>query len=79
MAMIFEFWMYPEDGDTFDDDRATSGGLRALLDGFDGFAGVKRYESCSEPGRFVAVDDPGSARIVSESWMAARTVPRSES
>ena len=55
IAMIFEFWMNPDDSATFDDYQATSFGLRTELADLDGFAGVERYESCSEPGKFVAV------------------------
>ena len=55
IAMIFEFWMEPDDTSVFDEYSATSAELRRVLAGFDGFAGVERFESCSEPGKFVAV------------------------
>ncbi len=54
IAMIFEFWMTPGD-DVFADYSATSTELRAVLTDIDGFGGVERFESCSEPGKFVAV------------------------
>lgn len=54
MAMIFEFWMN-RDETVSDEYLATSFQLRKVLAGFDGFAGVERFESCSEPGKFVAI------------------------
>lgn len=61
--MIFEFWMDPNDNDVFDVYAATSAELRTVLDEVDGFGGVERFESCSEPGKFVALgffDDEGA-------------------
>lgn len=55
IAMIFEFWMNPHDREVFDEYSTTSAGLRDVLSAMDGFAGVERFESCSEPGKFVAV------------------------
>ena len=52
--MIFEFWMAPDE-DVLTDYSATSAELRELLGGLDGFNGVERFESCSEPGKFVAI------------------------
>ncbi len=55
IAMIFEFWMDPDDTDAFDDYAATSAGLRTVLGDLDGFSGVERFESCTQPGKFVAI------------------------
>ena len=54
IAMIFEFWMRPGD-DVSAVHSAMATDLRALLDDIDGFAGVERFGSCSEPGKFVAI------------------------
>lgn len=52
--MIFEFWMAPG-ADNFADYSATSSALPNLLSDMEGFGGVERFESCSEPGKFVAI------------------------
>ncbi len=54
IAMIFEFWMNPDDA-LQDQYAATSSALRTVLADIDGFAGVERYESCRQPGKFVAI------------------------
>ncbi len=54
IVMIFEFWMN-SDETVSDEYLTTSSELREKLTGFDGFAGVERFESCSEPGKFVAI------------------------
>ena len=46
--------MAPGD-DVAADYAATSAGLRELLVDLDGFGGVERFESCTEPGKFVAI------------------------
>lgn len=53
--MIFEFWMDSNDNNVLEDYAATSAKLRELLTRFEGFDGVERFESCSQPGKFVAV------------------------
>lgn len=55
IAMIFEFWMKLDDTEVVDEYSATSAGLRTVLEQVDGFGGVERFESCSEPGKFVAI------------------------
>jgi heme-degrading monooxygenase HmoA len=55
IAMIFEFWMDPTNDDLFDEYSATSAELRSALAEIDGFGGVERFQSCTEPGKFVAV------------------------
>ena len=55
IAMIFEFWMDMTDEAMVAEYHTTSSRLREVLDGIDGFAGVERFESCAEPGKFVAV------------------------
>ncbi len=55
IAMIFEFWMEPADTATFESYMTTAAGLRAVLGDIDGFGGVERFESCTQPGKFVAI------------------------
>jgi heme-degrading monooxygenase HmoA len=55
IAMIFEFWFDPDKPDVFDEYLVASAELRTHLAGLDGFGGVGRFESCSEPGKFVAI------------------------
>lgn len=55
IAMIFEYWMDGSDADLADDYNATSARLRELLAEVDGFAGVERFASCSEPDKFLTV------------------------
>ncbi len=55
IAMIFEFWMDLDDPETFNAYSATSTALRKALEDIDGFGGVERFESCTEPGKFVAI------------------------
>ena len=52
--MVFEFWMAPGE-DVAAEYTATSNALRDLLGDLDGFGGVERFESCTEPGKFVAI------------------------
>ncbi len=52
--MIFEFWIRPGKA-VLADYTAMSSDLRILLADIDGFRGVERFESSSEPGRFVAI------------------------
>jgi heme-degrading monooxygenase HmoA len=54
IAMIFEFWL-DTDGGVVDEYGTTATELRELLVGLDGFEGVERFESCSEPGKFAAL------------------------
>ena len=54
IAMIFEFWMTSDDDDAAEY-LATSTGLRGALGRMDGFGGVERFESCTEPGKFLAI------------------------
>ena len=53
--MIFEFWMDSTDDDLFDEYSAMSAELRSVVANIDAFAGVERFESCTEPGKFVAL------------------------
>lgn len=55
IAMIFEFWMNPDDDVVLDEYQAESGKLRELLPGIDGFEEIERFESLGEPGKFVAI------------------------
>jgi len=54
IVMIFEFWIRPDQA-VLADYTAMSSDLRILLAHIDGFRGVERFESSSEPGRFVAI------------------------
>lgn len=51
--MIFEYWM--SNHGVQDEYTATSAGLRCELAEFAGFRAVERFESCGEPGKFVAI------------------------
>ena len=50
--MIFELWPKPEQRDAYFELAAE---LRPLLEGIDGFISVERFESVSEPGKFVSL------------------------
>ena len=62
IAMIFEYGVRPGREEEY---RSESAELRARLRGRDGFHGVERFESCAEPGRFVAVGFFADERAVS--------------
>ncbi len=52
IVVIFELWPKPEHkADYFE----LAGELRPLLEGIDGFISVERFESVSEPGKFVSL------------------------
>ena len=53
--MVFEFWMDTGDARVAEEYGAISEALRAEVAGVEGFAGVERFESCSEPGKFLAL------------------------
>jgi heme-degrading monooxygenase HmoA len=53
--MIFEFWMDPDDTETYEAYLAESARLRELLPDLDGFEGIERFQSTSTPGKFVAI------------------------
>jgi len=53
--MIFEYWMDPDNQLVNDEYSSTSATLRTVLADVVGFGGVERFESCSEPGKFVAI------------------------
>lgn len=55
IAMIFEFWFDASDPARYEEYLAESAALRDLLPGLDGFCGIERFESVSEPGKFVAI------------------------
>lgn len=74
--MIFEFWMAPGD-DVSTEYAATSAELRALLADVDGFGGVERLESCSDPGKFVAIGFFADEAAV-ERWRNDRTHRRAQ-
>ncbi|MCB9966284.1 MAG: antibiotic biosynthesis monooxygenase [Geminicoccaceae bacterium] len=52
IAVIFELWPKPEQRDAYFELAAE---LRPLLEGIDGFISVERFESVSEPGKFVSL------------------------
>ena len=52
MLMLFEFNLAPGAEDEYAD---VSARMRALVDNVSGFGGIERFESCSEPGRFIAI------------------------
>ncbi|MFB9248038.1 antibiotic biosynthesis monooxygenase family protein [Sphaerisporangium melleum] len=53
--MIFEFWFDPDDQETFEEYLAEATRLREALPAVDGFAGIERFTSVSEPGKFIAI------------------------
>lgn len=53
--MIFEFWFDLDDREAFEEYLAEAGRLRELLPELGGFEGIERFESVSEPGKFVAL------------------------
>ena len=52
IAVIFEFRPNPEQTDDYFD---TAASLRPLLEGRDGFVSIERFESVTEPGRFLSL------------------------
>lgn len=55
IAMIFEFSMDLDDNAVLEEYHAEASELRELLPDVDGFEGVERFESVSDPGKFVAL------------------------
>lgn len=52
IAMIFEYWLDPNAAEDY---YVESARLRELLPDLDGFEGIERFESTSEPGKFVSI------------------------
>ncbi len=52
IGIIFEVW--PKDGRQ-DAYLSMAGEMRSLLDGFDGFLSVERFQSLTEPGKLLSV------------------------
>ena len=52
IAIIFEVW--PKDGRQ-DDYLKMAGQMRSLLDDFDGFESVERFQSLTEPGKLLSL------------------------
>ena len=52
IAVIFESWPKPGSGSTY---LEMGEEMTSLVDGFDGFISIERFESVSEPGKFVAL------------------------
>jgi heme-degrading monooxygenase HmoA len=55
IAMVFEYWFDPDDPDTYTEYLSESDRLRELLPALEGFHGIERFESVTEPGKFVAI------------------------
>ena len=56
IAMIFEFWINPNDKTAYDAYLHEAAQLRPLLPSTeDGFYSIERFESLSEPGKFVSI------------------------
>jgi heme-degrading monooxygenase HmoA len=53
--MIFEFCFDPGDEAAYREYLEESARLRELLPGLDGFHGIERYRSDTDPARFVAI------------------------
>ncbi|WP_282605800.1 antibiotic biosynthesis monooxygenase [Pelagibius sp. Alg239-R121] len=52
IVVIFESWPKPDKGQTYLDMGQS---MMALVEGFDGFISIERFESVVEPGKFVAL------------------------
>ena len=52
IAVIFESWPKPELGDTY---LEMGQSMMSLVEGFDGFISIERFESVVQPGKFVAL------------------------
>jgi heme-degrading monooxygenase HmoA len=55
VAMIFEFWFDPDSPDRYEEYLRESAQVRHRLAGHDGFLGVERFQSTTDPHKFVAV------------------------
>ena len=52
IAVIFESWPKPGSGETY---LKMGQSMMSLVAGFDGFISIERFESVTEPGKFVAL------------------------
>jgi len=52
VVVIFESWPRKGDGATY---LKMGQSMSALVDGFDGFLSIERFESVTEPGKFLAL------------------------
>lgn len=52
IAVIFESWPKSGSGETYLEMGLS---MMALVEGFDGFISIERFESVTEPGKFVAL------------------------
>ncbi len=52
IAVIFESWPKPGSGDTY---LEMGQSMMSLVEDFDGFISIERFESVVEPGKFVAL------------------------
>ena len=52
IAVIFELW--PAEGKT-EAYLDVAGGLRPMLEGIDGFISIERFESITEPGKYLSL------------------------
>lgn len=52
IAVIFESWPKPGSGERY---LEMGQNMSSLVEGFDGFISIERFESVSEPGKFVSL------------------------
>ena len=52
IVVIFESWPRPGSAETY---LEMGQSMMSLVEGFDGFISIERFESVSEPGKFVAL------------------------
>ena len=52
IAVIFEVWPAPGERESYLEIAAA---LRPMLDGIDGFISIERFESLTEPGKFLSL------------------------
>lgn len=55
IAMIFEYWFDPDSPQIFNEYLEASDEVRAALIDIDGFHSVERFESSTDPGKYVAI------------------------
>jgi heme-degrading monooxygenase HmoA len=55
VAMIFEFWFDPDAPETYEEYLRESDAVRLELVSHPGFLGVERFQSTTDPSRFLAI------------------------
>lgn len=66
IAMIFEYWFDPEKPQVYEEYLRESAELRTRLADVAGFRGVERFQSCTDPSKFMALGFFDDERAVSD-------------